>query len=280
VGDYGHIDQELPLAERWNGHRWSVVDVPTRYLGHGRFATLTGVSCTSASACMAVGLSGPLVSGESSSLLAERWDGHRWRAEATPAVGRGRFLVFAGVSCSAATACMAVGSYGSDTRQSPLAERWNGHTWSVEHLRSTPHRPTGLNAVSCSSADACTAVGDHGLRTLVERWNGHGWLAQSGPPAGPARDGLTGVSCTSASACLAVGNSEGRSTVLLAERWNGHHWSIQHPLSEGAYGDTLDAVSCSSRGSCTAVGQYGELTTCNSTMCVEPQPLAELWTRR
>jgi hypothetical protein len=281
VGNYGHVSQELPLAERWNGHRWSVLHIPTRYLAHGGFATLTGVSCTSASACMAVGFRGLLSDGEPSALLAERWNGHRWRAEATRAAGGRGFPGFSAVSCSSAGACTAVGNYSSERTETPLAERWNGHRWSVEHLPATPHAANALSAVSCFSAGACTAVGNHGHRTLIERWNGHRWSAQYGPSAGGAYDSLTGVSCTGPRVCLAVGGSfAGRREVVLAERLNGHRSSLQHPPNQGRQGDALDAVSCSSRGSCTAAGEYGVRTTCNSTQCIQPEPLAERWTRR
>ncbi len=68
---------------------------------------------------------------------------------------------FSGVSCSAATACEAVGSYvNSGGTTVTLAESWNGTAWSIQ---STPN-PTGatsssLSSVSCISSSACTAVG-------------------------------------------------------------------------------------------------------------------------
>jgi hypothetical protein len=86
-----------------------------------------------------------------------------------------------GVSCSSATACIAVGSTSTGT----LAERWNGMQWAVQ---PTPDvAGASLSSVSCSSATACTAVGDvlssaSGNRvTLAERWNGTTWAIQPTP---------------------------------------------------------------------------------------------------
>jgi hypothetical protein len=87
---------------------------------------LDGVSCTSATACTAVGLS-VVNSAGLQGTLAERWDGSRWSAQPTPnpagATGRG----FGGVSCTSATACTAVGSFNSKAGKSfTLVERWDG----------------------------------------------------------------------------------------------------------------------------------------------------------
>src|SRR5215472_12626083 len=62
------------VAERWNGTRWTIQATPTPPKGGGG---LNGVSCTSASACTAVGAS-------NAGTLAERWNGTRWTIQATP----------------------------------------------------------------------------------------------------------------------------------------------------------------------------------------------------
>ena len=53
------------MAERWNGTAWAMQSIPNPN-GSGQ---LNGVSCTSASACTAVGYYGGYVT------LAERWNG-------------------------------------------------------------------------------------------------------------------------------------------------------------------------------------------------------------
>jgi hypothetical protein len=171
----------------------------------------------------------------------------------------------AGVSCTATTACIAVGSSFRDDPEvlAPLIERWNGVGWKVQATVSTRIRHGELWDVSCTSGIACTAVGDfdtNGGNTfpLAARWNGSGWRIQPVPPpkAFGSRDDATldGVSCTSRRACTAVGFDEDTSQPL-AERWNGSRWMIQRTPSPGQDGGALFAISCSSSTSCTAVGE-------------------------
>ena len=194
--------------------------------------------------------------------LAERWNGTRWSIQHTPnPTGSGDIQLF-GVSCTSASACMAVGGY--DHRS--LAERWNGSSWSIQPV-STPagSTETSLGGVSCTSGRACTATGIYTTRThttvpLVERWNGTRWSVQRTPnPPGYTNIKLYGVSCTSGRACTAVGayGSGDFPSVPIAERWNGSSWSIQRtPTPAGSTHLWLYGVSCRSGRACTAVGAY------------------------
>ena len=144
------------------------------------------------------------------------------------------------VSCTSPTACTAVGESASPDGTTPLVERWNGTTWSIE-------RATGgsLISVSCTSRLACTAVGRAGNETLGEGWNGSRWSIQPNPhPRGFGGPGganeLGSVFCASSDACIAVGDSGWGSgfnsvRVTLAESWNGSDWSVAaHPESNPA----------------------------------------------
>ena len=214
----------MTLAERWNGSTWSIQTTPNPAGASDIF--LQGVSCTSASACTAVG---DYFNGTATVTLAERWNGATWSIQHTPnpAAAPGSILVNA-VSCASASACTAVGTYSNGTMNVMLAERWNGTRWSIQH----PSSPSGSQAstlagVSCVSATACTAVGNYNNGTtrvaLAEGWNGTKWSIQHTPnPAGGSNSTLNGVSCASATACTAVGGSfNGTTGVTLAERWNG-----------------------------------------------------------
>jgi len=237
----------ITLAERWDGTRWTIVPTPSR----GE-STLSGVSCTSPSACIAVGAS---IGG---GVLSERWDGTRWSLLTTP---NPRHLgdLFS-VSCTSASACTAVG--GADNNRIALAEVWNGTSWKIQPTPSTVRADVAvLLGVSCTSPSACTAVGAFarfGGRqvSLAERWDGTSWSIQP-TPAQPSQDipRFGGVSCTSASACIAVGTAAD----TLAEAWDGTTWSVDPtppspPSLEG--GGNLDGVWCTSATSCTAVGGY------------------------
>jgi hypothetical protein len=244
------------LAETGTGAAWAVaaVPVPTGV----EPSVLAGVSCGSAVSCVATGSYD--TSGNTSRALAEGWNGASWSILAAAGVPRARHVVLAGVSCTAAAACIAVGYFYVDTgRAHPLAERWNGSTWTVQAIRSPPGTHGALSAVSCTSAAACTAVGSYATTAgtqspLAERWNGRSWAAQAAvSPPGGYDPQLNGVSCRSATACTAVGvYTSDASLVPLAERWNGSAWTVQ-PTPAGIDG-TLSSVSCPSATDCTAVG--------------------------
>jgi hypothetical protein len=229
---------------------------------------LWGVSCASASACIAVG---DEVTGASAQVaLAERWTGTAWTVQSTPTPSGAMASYLDGVSCTSTSACTAVGHYVSSAGASvPLAERWNGTSWAVQ---ATPNQSgataTFLDAVSCASASACTAIGYYltgagAFQTLAEAWNGTSWAIQATPaPTGSTGGFLLGVSCTAAAACTATGYFTTASTSLtLAERWNGTAWSIQSSATpSGSTGSQLYGVSCTSDAACTAVGNYDTAT--------------------
>ncbi|HKA96819.1 MAG TPA: hypothetical protein VKD66_11195 [Streptosporangiaceae bacterium] len=251
----------LTLAQRWNGHSWSIQPTPSPADG----GNLTGVSCPSRSSCLAVGgHRNPFIEIPPGT-LAERWNGTRWRIQPTPnPPGGGWFLT--AVSCTSPSACTAVGGRLAPTMRTglaTLAERWNGHTWSIQPTPNPPgHGVKLLNSVACTSRSSCMAVGNEfdpatgeSLGTLAERWNGRTWRIVptfKPAPAGP-NAGLNSVACTSASACTAVGN---RTLVkTLAERWNGRTWHVQAtPNPSGGQNITLAGVACPARTVCTAFG--------------------------
>jgi hypothetical protein len=256
------------LAERWNGTAWTIQ--PTPNPTDARSSHLDAVSCTTLTACTAVG--GYAGSSDTSLTLAEAWNGTTWTIQPTPSptgVLTGRLSA---VSCTTPTACTAVGGYTNSSGASvTLAEAWNGTAWTIQ---PTPD-PTGagdsfLDSVSCTTTTTCTAVGRYYTNspdrelTLAERWNGTAWTTQLTPnPTGATQSRLDAVSCTASTACTAVGTYLITSVtdVTLAEAWNGTAWAIQptpNPTTAagGANGE-LDAVSCTASTTCTAVGYYG-----------------------
>jgi hypothetical protein len=267
----------VTLAERWNGTAWTIHPAPNPHGAQDSF--LYGVSCPTASACIATGYYN--TSGDDSLTLAERWNGAAWAIQPTPNRRGAQGSNLDAVSCPSASACTAVGTSATSTVPVvTLAERWNGTAWTIQ---PTPNRPgaqsSDLQAVSCPSASACTATGYYytstgaGL-TLAERWNGTAWTIQPTPnPRGARGSFLYGVSCPSASACTATGYyfASTGAVVTLAERWNGTAWTIQPtPNPRGAEASELYGVSCPSASACTAVGYYN-----NSTSVVVT--LAERW---
>jgi hypothetical protein len=214
-------------------------------------------------------------------LLAENWDGTKWRVRSTPAPAGADATDLFGVACPTATACTAVGGYLTVTGTGgPIAEAWDGTKWS---LQSTPTagRTGLLSGVSCLSATACTAVGSYsdttGKFTLAEAWDGTNWTIQPTPnPAGSSSSQLSAVSCPSSTACTAVGSyvDSANNGFALAEAWDGTAWTIQ-PTSvpTNAKNINLVGVSCPSATACIAVGWYIDTSTGNQIAL----PLAEAW---
>ena len=244
-----------------DGTRWRLQTAPAP--AGATASGLSGVSCTAADACTAVGAytsrTGRVLS------MAEQWNGTSWRLQAIPSpAGTGNSRLFT-ISCTAASACTAVGEYFSSSAGAtlPLAERWNGSRWAIQATPSPAGTgPTGLQAVSCTTADACTAVGSTDspegiVVTLAEFWNGTSWTIQPSPnPAGATDSGFNAVSCTSPQACTATGSYESDDTTLtLAERWNGTGWTVQPtPNPAETASAVLNGVSCTSARACTTVG--------------------------
>jgi hypothetical protein len=112
-----------PVADSWNGSAWTQQSVPLPAGNNG--GQLSSVSCTSATDCTAVGYwtanTGPALT------LGEHWDGTAWTIETTPNPNNPVNTYLSGVSCTAATACTAVGYYQNQSnRDVALVERYSG----------------------------------------------------------------------------------------------------------------------------------------------------------
>lgn len=245
----------LPLVEHWDGNAWSVQPSPA-----GRGGSLAGISCTASSACTAVGATSNVAG--STVALAERWNGVDWTIVPTPGIATAPYTVLSAVSCSAASACTAVGSTTAPGFGA-VAERWNGSSWALEAMATPGNGEEGfVLGVSCPSATRCIAAGDYinssfSDVTLAEVWNGTSWAEQPSPnPAGAYILQMTGLSCSSASACTAVGWTQLGAMVL---RFNGSSWHLQPtPPPTGPLFVTamLNGVSCATTSTCVSVGSF------------------------
>jgi hypothetical protein len=96
----------LTFAEAWDGSTWTLQSTPNP--SGFQFSLLSGVSCTSADSCTAVGQS--QTNGQVfSSTLGEVWDGTGWTLRSTPNRPTAGHNVLSGVSCGASQMCTAVG---------------------------------------------------------------------------------------------------------------------------------------------------------------------------
>ncbi|MGO9792883.1 MAG: hypothetical protein ACLP8S_26205 [Solirubrobacteraceae bacterium] len=231
----GSSGAQTALALYWTGGAWTPEPVPVP--AGAESSVLSGVSCTTPRACMAVG--DYVDSTGTQTPLSEVWNGNAWAQQAVAGPIPG---TFSRVSCSAAAACTAIGG--------GWVERWNGSSWSVQTLE-IPAPPAGkwlivaaeLFGVSCANASQCTTVGHLAgtycittephcdclhdpcrtvSETLVQGWNGSSWSIEPAPSGN-----WSSVSCTS-TACTAAGNNGDNGTSAMQQvSINGDRWTIQ-----------------------------------------------------
>ncbi len=259
----GNTEGGIPKA--WllkeEGGKWTpTYQMPPTPSG-GSKGVLRSVSCTSTTACTAVG--SYYVESESKyKLLVERWNGSSWSTQTAAALSESSSIEEVGVSCPTSTSCIMVGTHLKGSTPTPFAQSWNGTSWSALTPQSPGSYSTKLRSVSCTSSTSCIAVGSYKEtktqpeKPLAESWNGSAWSTLSVPsPETTQAVGLKGISCTSTSACTAAGYYwlEGKQRTL-AESWNGTNWTIQASPNPSPELNSLNQVSCTAVGACTAVG--------------------------
>jgi len=152
-------------VEHWNGVGWKVEETPA-VSGIGG---LGGVSCAVATACEAVGSSGnPFAKPPVESAFAQGWSGSAWTLQPIFDPAGATKTELRSVSCWAAAACTATGSYrNSSGAWLPLGEdriagEWKLHAApSPEGAQTTELYGSSFNSVSCAAASTCTAVGEY-----------------------------------------------------------------------------------------------------------------------
>jgi hypothetical protein len=120
----------LPKHEAWNGKTWAIKGTPNPKVGVNG-ARLSGVACSSPSACLAVGgYDRPASQGLT---LAEAWNGKTWTVKTIPRLQGATFTSLNSASCRAKDACGAVGDeFSSSQAERPVAKAWNGETWTIK----------------------------------------------------------------------------------------------------------------------------------------------------
>jgi hypothetical protein len=270
------------LIENWSGTAWSVVPTPTPS-GNGVVgAFLQGVTCTSASDCIAVGYTTDGNGGNLNDLI-EQWDGSLWTIVPGAATGQ-TYDQLMRVSCLSADNCWAVGNAGP-AQQDPnflpvypgavgdqgLIEHWDGSSWTVVPSTAEPSPGGGflygiecLSTFDCWASGAVTDITGQGSGVLMEQWNGMAWTDISGTvpvPSGAGGAILSSISCVGPSSCWAVGSfgsfggggGSGFQPQAFIEYWNGSSWSIEPSPQVGPI-DLLNSVSCVAGVGCQAVG--------------------------
>src|SRR5436309_4618588 len=90
---------------------------------------LTGVACTSSTACRAVG--SYVDSTGVTKPLSLSWNGTAWSVTTTPVPSGASSSRLDGITCLSSSDCRAVGSYVASGVTKTLAMSWNGTAWSI-----------------------------------------------------------------------------------------------------------------------------------------------------
>lgn len=189
VGDYRtSATLDTAMAETWDGHAsaWSLLPIGQP----APESSLSSVTCTSPSFCMAVGgySTGPVTG----ATLVATWDGRAWSV--IPSASPTDYAELQSVSCIAANSCLAVGQQWSvfgTGGLGTLVESWDGHSWSVVPGDSPPDGGW-FSSVACLGTGWCAAVGQEGFKAHVPLTESNAVTASPTPTPSPT--GLVRVS--------------------------------------------------------------------------------------
>lgn len=186
----------LPLAEHWDGTRWSSTPIS----GPGDFNELRAVAVVSPSDAWAVGVSGQW------GALIEHWNGSSWQVVSSPVSGGGTPLY--GVKAFAANDVWAVGGNGNHG----LVLHFDGTSWTqVSVPEPAGSELTSFSDVAGRAGDdfwiGGEAYGQSG--PLVEHFDGTSWTIVSSPPSGGEDPYVRGLDVSASGDLWVVGDSLG-----------------------------------------------------------------------
>jgi T5SS/PEP-CTERM-associated repeat protein len=303
VGTYeDKSGQPLPLMLTRSGTSWKATRGPLPG-NAGTTATsntsLDAVACRSASWCVAAGTYTDR-SGRSQGLLLT-WTGSKWTAAAPPLPkpdqgSRLNGSQLATVACSAATMCVAAGTYSEyspgtgESRARGLLLSWSGKSWTPAKAPLPGGGNTELAPIfnpfeagaTCPTASSCTVTGSYYSATttegLLETWFRKSWTPARAPlPAGthlsPGGASIVSVACPSASSCVATGYYQDSSNVVhgLVLTGDGRRWKVAATPAR----QFLWSAACPSVSRCVIGGNGALLTgTGTSWKVIKAPPLA------
>jgi hypothetical protein len=151
----------VPLSMYWNGTEWTLKTAAQP--AGSTMSWFYGVSCTSSTACTAVGDKEISAETHQHQTMAQRWNGTSWSLQTTPNP-EGNNLEVNDVSCTSSVLCTGIGHASSGGTHTPMALQWNGSTWTLRML-PLPSGSTGANTyskgVSCITSRGCQMVGQY-----------------------------------------------------------------------------------------------------------------------
>jgi hypothetical protein len=237
--------------------------------------TLSAVSCTSSTSCLAVGDYDDTSGNQQALLVSGAPTSPSASSVAAPAsAGSNPDVSLNAVSCTTAD-CVAAGSFldSSGNTQALIVSNLSG-SWaatSVAPPNAASNPDAKLTAVSCDPTVGCAATGTYqdasgDTQSMLVTYGSNGWAATEAPvPTGftSPQVQIVSVSCAS-SGCAAAGtfdaNGYTQGLLLGGSPASPASWSASEaPLGSGqAPNDaaSVQAVGCDPASSCVALGRY------------------------
>lgn len=229
---------------------WSAPELVDHQYPFFGAATLTGVSCSSASFCAAVDSYGNVVTTSDPTGGSSAWSTQSVKPETEGING------FTGISCPSSGLCLATDDDGG--LWASADPTGGAASWSVVYAYNLPGGPpegfpAGLSA-SCPSTSLCVAVAGNDVATSTDPTGGQAaWTLTTGVDTGSS---LTDVSCPSTSFCVATDYS---GNILTSSDPAGGAGAWQATNIDGS--TPIMRLSCASESLCVAVDNEGNVLT-------------------
>ncbi len=264
----------VAFAETWNGSGWTAWNSAPATMPNDRF---NAVSCTSPTACLAVGeVDNRYYSGgggfffvSPNGPLAQSWDGAGFtdQSPSAPASGDGRLM---SVECVSTSQCITAGD--------EAAAEWTDGAWAWQTL-PPPDGASSFKAtgVACDSATNCTLSGygadstDQATGPAAATWDGSGWTEDVPVTAdNTIHDQLDAIACPLTRYCVAVG------AAVAPPSEGTQYGTFDMPLAESAAGPGVPTST--SPPMVTGTPRQGEaLTVHNGTWTGTPTTYSHHW---
>lgn len=243
-------------------------------------AVATGIDCTTATNCVAVGEFLDTIGLTHSMTL--QLTGTTWTAAQELAPSGPPDYTFSelnAVSCVSTGNCVAVGSYRVNTEENigyyavETSGTWaRGATLSLPSDANTAPSDASFVSVSCVASGTCQMLGEYltnsplGIvHSVVETYSFSTGLSSSideiSQVSGEDGIGLSSISCATATTCVAVGAQAGQEaeTATYVDEVSGA-WGSPMTLENAQDGaipeEFLSSISCVAAGDCVAAGNW------------------------
>jgi hypothetical protein len=244
---------------------------------------VSGLSCTSAGNCVAVGAYVPSRNSTTQTPVIVTETSGRWTSAIHAQLpGNAKSSIggyLSSISCPTEGNCVAVGEYFTGETGRNFAVTESGGSWSQGIETPLPSNASSANytfailsSVSCTTTSSCVAVGEYPIGTSeaadIDTDAGGVWTANEATmpsdAATPGSSWLIGVGCSSAGNCQAVGHYENvHGTQLVAVSEAAGTWGVGVMVAQPSNATTgngldtaLDTVACPSSTQCFAGGSY------------------------